>query len=65
MDIPRRSAHTDIYSVEASTAEALIRASDLQDEVWHLWLRTEEGEGACTAQPLLDAQTKMLRILAR
>eukprot|EP00959_Pyramimonas_sp_CCMP1952_P205181 4290666-Pyramimonas_sp.AAC.1 len=28
----------------ASDAEALIRASDLQDEVWHLWLRTQEGE---------------------
>eukprot|EP00959_Pyramimonas_sp_CCMP1952_P395234 8281344-Pyramimonas_sp.AAC.1 len=27
----------------ASAAEALIRASDLQDEVRHLWLRTEEG----------------------
>eukprot|EP00959_Pyramimonas_sp_CCMP1952_P415992 8715625-Pyramimonas_sp.AAC.1 len=28
----------------ASAAEALIRASDLQDEIWHLWLRAEEGE---------------------
>eukprot|EP00959_Pyramimonas_sp_CCMP1952_P127813 2673315-Pyramimonas_sp.AAC.1 len=28
----------------ASAAEALIKASDPQDDVWHLWLRTEEGE---------------------
>eukprot|EP00959_Pyramimonas_sp_CCMP1952_P211556 4427358-Pyramimonas_sp.AAC.1 len=28
----------------ASAAEALIRAPDLQDEVWHLWLGAEEGE---------------------
>eukprot|EP00959_Pyramimonas_sp_CCMP1952_P159103 3327386-Pyramimonas_sp.AAC.1 len=29
----------------ASVAEALIRASDLQDHVWHLWLKVEEGKG--------------------
>ncbi len=28
----------------ASAAEALIRASDLHDEVWHLWLRAGEGD---------------------
>eukprot|EP00959_Pyramimonas_sp_CCMP1952_P301073 6299395-Pyramimonas_sp.AAC.1 len=28
----------------ASAAEALIRASDLQGDAWHLWLRAEEGE---------------------
>eukprot|EP00959_Pyramimonas_sp_CCMP1952_P411856 8630642-Pyramimonas_sp.AAC.1 len=27
----------------ASVAEALIRASDLQDVVGHIWLKTEEG----------------------
>eukprot|EP00959_Pyramimonas_sp_CCMP1952_P331764 6947078-Pyramimonas_sp.AAC.1 len=28
----------------ASVAEALIRAPDLQDHVWHLWLKDQEGE---------------------
>eukprot|EP00959_Pyramimonas_sp_CCMP1952_P006392 133679-Pyramimonas_sp.AAC.1 len=28
----------------ASVAEALIRASDLQDHVWHLWLKDDEGK---------------------
>eukprot|EP00959_Pyramimonas_sp_CCMP1952_P123928 2590952-Pyramimonas_sp.AAC.1 len=28
----------------ASVAEALLRASDLQDHVWHLWLKGDEGK---------------------
>eukprot|EP00959_Pyramimonas_sp_CCMP1952_P120341 2516418-Pyramimonas_sp.AAC.1 len=28
----------------ASVAEALIRASDLQGHVWHLWLKDEGGK---------------------
>eukprot|EP00959_Pyramimonas_sp_CCMP1952_P428165 8967481-Pyramimonas_sp.AAC.1 len=47
---------------EAASRYALLRASDLADEVWHLWLASEETENwpLRAAQPLAWCREKLL-----
>eukprot|EP00959_Pyramimonas_sp_CCMP1952_P318073 6656225-Pyramimonas_sp.AAC.1 len=42
---PRAEYRRMLTEWEASSMQALIRASDLADEVWHLWLESD-GRGA-------------------